>query len=255
MTDVTPDMGVEDGAPEVAGGIAWRIGHGGHQPISSHRKPGSTGYLIRKWRDLKAIWLDERFDPLFREELMLAVAGADSSRQCSYAHREWALAEGLSDAELAALEGRDEAAFDARKWAAIAWAMATARSDFNGVPEVIEANFRQHFSPQEQADIDLITRSMYWLNEISNSVDAAWSRLKGKPVSGSRVLGELPAVVLYGLGVPILFIMLGVMRRRRPIKIMRGMGPFFRQYRVPGEQRATGTYEPKPAAAGTRGGP
>ena len=237
MTDVTPSIGVEDAAAAIAGGIAWRIGHGGHQPLMSQRKPGSTGYLIRHWRDIKAIWLDERFDPLFREELMLAVAGANSCRQCSYAHREWALAEGLSDAELAALEGLDEAAFDARKWAAIAWASATARSDFNGVPEVIEANFRQHFSPQEQADIDLITRSMYWLNETSNSVDAAWSRFKGKPVPGSRVLNELQAVVLYVLGVPVLFIMLGIMRRRRPIEIMRGMGPFFRQFQVPEERK------------------
>jgi hypothetical protein len=242
MIDATPHVGVEDArdardARDVAGGIAWRIGHGGHQPLISNRKPGSTRYLIGKWRDLKAIWLDKRFDPVFREELMLAVAGADSSRQCSYAHREWALAEGLSDAELAALEGLDEASFDARKWAAIAWASATARSDFHGVPEVIEANFRQHFSPQEQADIDLITRVMYWLNEISNATDAAWSRFKRKPVPGSTVLSEFEAVVLYVAGVPLLLIMLGVMRRRRPINMLRGMGPFFRQFQVPGERK------------------
>jgi AhpD family alkylhydroperoxidase len=235
MMETTPHMEAKDDAREVAGGIAWRSRHGGHQPLISHRKPGSTRALIRKWRDLKGIWIDERFDPAFREELMLAVAAANSCRQCSYAHREWALAEGLSDSELAALEGLDEESFDPRKWAAIAWASATARSDFQGAPEVIDANFRQHFSPQEQADIDLITHVIYWLNETSNSVDAAWSRFKGEPVTGSTVLSELHAVVLYVPAVPVLLTMLGVMRRRRPMQVASGMGPFFRQFHVKGE--------------------
>jgi hypothetical protein len=34
---------------------------------------------------------------------MLAVAGANSYRQCSFAHQEWALAEGPIETELAAL--------------------------------------------------------------------------------------------------------------------------------------------------------
>jgi hypothetical protein len=69
---------------------------------------------------------------------MLAVAGANSSRQCSFAHREWALAEGLPEAEPAALEGLQAETFDARTWAAIARAQAATRSDFTAVTE---ANF------------------------------------------------------------------------------------------------------------------
>ena len=101
---------------------------------------------------------------------MLAVAGANSCRQCSFAHRQWALAEGLPEAELAALEGLDAESFDERTWAAIAWAQAYARSDFAEVPDAVDANFRQHFSAQEQADIELVARTMYWMNETSNGV-------------------------------------------------------------------------------------
>jgi AhpD family alkylhydroperoxidase len=214
----------------VAGAIASRIARGGHQPLIGHRKRGSTRYLIQHARDIKAIWIDESLDPVFREQLMVAVAGANACRQCSYAHREWALAEGLSEAELAALEGLDEESFDPRTWAAIAWAQATAHSDFEDVPEVIDRNFTEHFSAQEQSEIDLVVRVMYWCNEISNGVDAAWSRLKGEPVPGSGVLRELEAVVLYVLAVPALFVVIGVKQRRRPMQVIRGMAPFFRQF-------------------------
>jgi AhpD family alkylhydroperoxidase len=229
MSDERPQPGGADKAP-VAGEIASRIARGGHQPLIGHRKRGSTRYLVRHAQEIKAIWIDERLDPAFREQLMVAVAGANSCRQCSYAHREWALAEGLSEAELAALEGLDEESFDPRTWAAIAWAQATAHSDFEAVPEIIDTNFREQFSTQEQSDIDMVVHVMYWCNEISNAVDAAWSRLKGQPVSGSGVLRELEAVVLYVLAVPGLFVVIGVKQRRRPMEVVRGMGPFFRQF-------------------------
>jgi AhpD family alkylhydroperoxidase len=229
MADVGPQVAGVHKAP-VAGAIASRIARGGHQPLIAHRRRGSTRYLLRHARDLKAIWIDERLDPAFRERLMVAVAEANSCRQCSYAHREWALAEGLSEAELAALEGLDEASFDPRTWAAIAWAQASARSDFEAVPEVIDRNFTEHFSPQEQSEIDLVVSVMYWCNEISNGVDAAWSRFKREPVPGSSALREAEAVVLYVLGVPALFVIIGLKQHRRPMEVVRGMAPFFRQF-------------------------
>jgi AhpD family alkylhydroperoxidase len=232
MTHVTPAAGVTKEAAPIAGDIATRVARGGHQPLISNRRRGSTRFLIRHARELKAIWINERIDPGFREQLMLAVAGANSCRQCSYAHREWALAEGVSEAELAALEGLDEESFDAREWAAIAWVQAKARSDFEAVPEIIDANFRQHFTEQEQADIELVVRVMYWLNETSNAVDALWSRIKGKPVPGSGVLREIGATVLYIIVVPILFIFIGAKQRRRPMEIIRGMRPFFSRFEV-----------------------
>ena len=46
--------------------------------------------LMRQRRRLMAIYLRKRLAPQFRELIMLSAAGADSSRQCSYAHRQWA---------------------------------------------------------------------------------------------------------------------------------------------------------------------
>ena len=160
---------------------------------------------------------------------MLAVAAANSCRQCSFAHREWALAVGVPKAEIAALEGMDAAAFDPRKWTAIMWAQAAARSDFTHVPDATDADFRREFDAQEQSDIELIARTMYWMNEISNGVDSAWERVTGKPVEGSA-LREVEAVAIYALFVPYIFVILSSKQRRTPTSLIRGIRPFFREF-------------------------
>ena len=99
-----------------------------HHPIIGQRKRGSTTALFRRVRDLGAIYFRQRLDPVFREQIMISVAGADSSRQCSFAHREWARAVGISEAQLAALEGLDTESLDERRWAAMTRNEATVCS-------------------------------------------------------------------------------------------------------------------------------
>ena len=232
--------GVTAGAAESAPVAA----HGRHKPIIEWREfASSTAALARRAPDLRAIWFDGRLDPAFREEVMLAVAGANSCRQCSFAHREWALAEGLPEAELAALEGLQAESFDAQKWAAIAWAQAAAGSDFADVPDAIEANFRRRFSAQEQADIELVARTMTWMNRDSNTVDAALSRLKGRPVPGSGVPAELTALLIYGVVTPIVLVLLSIKQRRRPISFIRSVRPFFRTFEARGPDTISGPGE------------
>jgi AhpD family alkylhydroperoxidase len=214
-----------------------------HYPTMAQRKPGSTVALLRRASDLRAIYVDRRLDPAFREKVMLAVAGANSCRQCSFAHREWALAEGVSDAELAALEGLDPEAFDARTWAAIAWVQAYARSDLEEVPEAIDANFRGHFTAQERSDIRLAARTMYWANEISNSVRSGIKRARGTPVAGSTVPRELEALALYAVGVPPILGFLCVKRRRDPVSMIRDVRPFFREFERRGPDTISGPGE------------
>ena len=177
---------------------------GRHKPILGRRKvrAQSTVALAKRMPDLRAIWIGHRLDPSFRETIMVAVASANSSRQCSFAHREWALAAGLPKAELAALEAMDPEPFDAHRWAAIAWVHAAASGGFRHVPEAIDATFRREFTPAEQSDIELVARTMTWMNEVSNTVDAALLRAKKGPVPESRVANEIRALVLYGLAVP-----------------------------------------------------
>lgn len=216
---------------------------GRHYPTIASRKPGSTVRLLRRARDLRAIYIDRRLDPAFREEVMLAVAGANSCRQCSFAHRQWALAEGVSEAELAALEALNPDAFDARTWAAIAWVQAYARSDFDEVPDAIDADFRRQFTAQEQADIQLMARTMYWMNEISNGVRAGIKRARRTPVAGSKVPRELEALLLYLVGAPVVVGALCVMRRRNPVSMMREIRPFFREFEQRGPNTISGPGE------------
>lgn len=214
--------------------------HGLHHPIIGQRKKGSTAALLRRTRDFWAIYGKHRLDPVFREELMLAVAGADSSRQCSFAHREWARAEGVPEAELAALEGLGFDSLDERKWAAFGWAQAYARSELADAPAAADANFRQQFSAQEQADIELAARTMYWLNETSNSVDAFLSRLQRDRVRGSTVPSEVEALMLYAIAVPALIVLFSIKQRRNPISILRAMNPFFREFEARGPHTISG---------------
>jgi AhpD family alkylhydroperoxidase len=216
---------------------------GRHYPTIAQRKPGSTVALLRRAGDLRAIYLDRRLDPGFREKLMLAVAGANACRQCSFAHREWALAEGVSEEELAALEGMDPEAFDARTWAAIAWVQAFARSDLGAVPDAIDANFQKHFTVQEQADIQLVARTMYWANEISNSLRSGVKRAKRAPVAGSRVSREVEALALYAVGAPVIVGALCVMRRRNPVAMIRDIKPFFHEFERRGPNTISGPGE------------
>jgi AhpD family alkylhydroperoxidase len=211
-------------------GVAPTADPGRHKPIIRSRRRGSNAALLRRTRDIGAIWFGGRLDPAFREELMVSVAAANSCRQCSYAHREWALIEGLPPDELAALESMDPESFDERTWAAVAWVHALAASDFMDVPEAIDANFRAQFSPREQADIELVARTMTWANQISNTVDAAVDRAKGSPAPGSDVLSELEAVVLYGLAVPPLIIWMSIKEGRRPMQFVRSMSKFFHEF-------------------------
>jgi AhpD family alkylhydroperoxidase len=219
-----------DTEPGSTAGVASTAASGRHKPVIRSRKRGSSAALLRRASDIKAIWFDRRLDPAFREELMVSVAAANSCRQCSYAHREWALIEGLPPDELAALEGRDAESFDERTWAAVAWVHALAADDFTDVPEAIDANFRAQFTPQEQADIEVVAQTMTWMNQISNTVDAAVERMKGSPVPGSGVLSEVEAVVLYGLAVPPLILWMSVKEGRRPMQFVRSMAQFFREF-------------------------
>ena len=64
-----------------------------------------------------------------------------------------ALAEGVTDTELAALEDQDAEQFDRRTWAALAWADARTRADLGPVPVEFEDELARHYSPAEREDL------------------------------------------------------------------------------------------------------
>ena len=214
---------------------------GRHFPLIGHRKLGiGAKQVYRRRRDLWAIYGQGRLDPQFREQIMLSAAAADDSRQCSFAHREWARAVGLPEEDLAALEGLDFSKFDDRRWAAFNWAQAYARNDLGEIPADVESNFRHHFDAQERADIELAARSMYWLNETSNTVDAFLARLRREPYPTSSAWIELLAIIVYAVCVPILITWLSLRQRRNPVTVFRAIRPFFREYEGRGPRTISG---------------
>ena len=133
---------------------------------------------------------------------MLAVAEANACHWCTLAHRRWALAEGVTDDELAAIEGQDVEHFDRRTWAAIAWAQARTRTDLGPVPDELEAELARHYDESERADLELVTRAMGVANRSANTFDALLDRLRGRPVAGSRVGDELALGSIVAMTIP-----------------------------------------------------
>jgi AhpD family alkylhydroperoxidase len=158
--------------------------------------------LVGRSRDLIAVWGRRRLDPRLREEIMVAVARANTCRWCTLAHRRWAIAEGVTDEELAAMEGQDAEHFDRRTWAAIAWAQARTRADLEPVPDELEAELARHYDEGERADLELVTQTMGVANRSANTFDALLERLRGRPVAGSRVGDEVALGSVVALSIP-----------------------------------------------------
>lgn len=178
-----------------------------------------TATLATRTPELIAIWGQRRLDPRLREEVMLAVAQANACDLCTLAHRRWALAEGVTDEELAAIEGRDPEQFDRRSWAAIAWAQARSRADLSPVPGELEAELARHYDERERADLELVTQAMGLASRSANTFDALLERLRGRRVEGSRIGDELALGGVVALSIPPVATYLALRRRlgRRPL--------------------------------------
>ncbi len=173
------------------------------------------GRITRRLLDVAAIWGGRRLDPKLREEVMLAVAQANACRLCTLVHRRWALAEGVTDAELAALENQEPERFDRRTWAAIAWADARARASLGPVPAEFEDELARYYSAAERDDLDLVTTVMTVANRSANTFDALLARLRGRPVPGSRLLDELLLATGVAVSIPPVAGYLALTRHRR----------------------------------------
>lgn len=176
---------------------------------------GQAARTVPRLPDVAAIWLAQRVDPKLREQVMLAVAQANACRLCTMAHRRWALAEGLTDDELAALEQHDAEQFERRTWAAIAWADARARADLGPVPPEFERELARYYTAPQRADLELVTTVMTIANHSANIFDALLSRLRGHPQPGSRLLDELVVGAVVAASIPPVAGYLRLTRRRR----------------------------------------
>lgn len=164
-------------------------------------------------REVSEIWRRERLPAAFREKIMVAVAEVNGCRFCSFAHREWALDEGVSEAELAELEGMRPEDFDRRTWLAVVYARSLAAEDFGPVDPSLGRELAEVFSEEERGDIEVVAHAMTVINRSANTLDALSARWDGHPAEGSRLIDE--AVISAFMVLVILAVAPRIMRYRK----------------------------------------
>ena len=148
--------------------------------------------LMSRLPALWSIWIGGRLPRALREKVVVAVAQVNACRMCEHAHSRMAREAGVSDAELAALENMDERAFDRRTWLAVAHARDRVVADFAPITkDASQDALVEVLGPQTYRDVEDVARVMTVANRIANTLNALPDRLRGNPVSGSRLLDEL----------------------------------------------------------------
>lgn len=167
-----------------------------------------------------SVWGLRRMDPAFREQIMLTVTNTNGCRYCSYVHQEWAIRTGVSDEEIAQLEGCDPAHFDRVRWSALVYARSLAENDFQDVPAEIIDDVTQHFSRSEIRDIETVALVMSIANRSTSTMEALGSRLRGGTGSES-VAAEIAITAGIVAISPLLIPALSLVLRKSPVRLLR----------------------------------
>jgi AhpD family alkylhydroperoxidase len=166
------------------------------------------------------VWVLRQMDPAFREKIMLTVAQTNSCRYCSYVHQEWAIRAGVSDSEIAQLEGADPATFDRAEWSALVYARSLAEANFGPVPAEIAQEVAKYYTPRDRRNIEAVALVMSIANRSANTLEAFRSRLHGVPVSESLPAEIAITSALVALG-PFLMPVLSIVFRKSPLRMLR----------------------------------
>jgi len=179
-------------------------------------------WVLTRFKALWAIWVGRRMSPALREQVIVAVAQTNSCRMCEHAHARQALAAGVTDAELAALEDMDEEAFDRATWLAVAYARSRTKADFApGEGDDLEAAVIEALGPQTCRDVEDVARVMTVANRIANTLNALPARRRGNPVPESRLADELVINVLFLPGAWLGTIIAAARQRKSPLAVWR----------------------------------
>jgi AhpD family alkylhydroperoxidase len=169
-----------------------------------------------------SIWIGRRLPPELREKVIVAVAQVNACRMCEHAHTRMALEAGVSDAELAALEEMDEAAFDRRTWLALAHARDRAGSGFAPVSDASShAALTDELGLQTVRDVEDVARVMTVANRIANTLNALSDRRRGTPIPGSRLFDELVINILFLPGAWLGTLAAAARQRKSPFAVWR----------------------------------
>ncbi|PND54232.1 hypothetical protein CRM90_29080 [Mycobacterium sp. ENV421] len=171
--------------------------------------------------NLYGILISKRFDPAFREEIMVAIATLNACKYCNYAHHDFALQAGVSKEDLMQLEGVAPENFDEKKFLAITYARELANRNFTGLTPALVKQLKEEYTAQERGDIQTTARIIMLFSMICNTSDAFLSRLGGEPAEDSRTLDEaIVAALFFGGILPVVGLYLSVSRGQNPIETL-----------------------------------
>lgn len=172
--------------------------------------------LGRNIFDLIDTICSRRINKAFREKLNMAVTSVLGCRYCSWLHTEMALSQGVEGKDLQNILSQELGDFPEKE--AVALAFAQHYSETNGRPQKdAEMRFYEYYGRKMAKDILFYIQMMYIGNLSGNTIDALLNRVKGHPVEGSNLCGEL---VIFSVLGPYFLIILPILafavRRKRP---------------------------------------
>jgi AhpD family alkylhydroperoxidase len=171
------------------------------------------------------VWGLRRMEPALREQVMLTVARTNGCRYCRYIHQEWAIRSGVSDDEIAQLEGADPATFDRARWSALVYARVLVENDFADAPADVLEDVANYYSAGERRNIEAVAQVMTIVNRCANTMDALLSRLRGTPASESLPSELVVTASLLATG-PIIVPVLSLILRKSPLRLLREFRAF-----------------------------
>ncbi|MDH3844024.1 MAG: carboxymuconolactone decarboxylase family protein [Myxococcales bacterium] len=179
-------------------------------------------WVATRLRELWSIWIRRRVSPALREQIIVAVAQTNACRMCEHAHARHALAAGVSDAELAALENMDEDAFDRSTWLAVAHSRSRTKVDFApDEGDALKVDVVKVLGPQTYRDVEDIARVMTVANRVANTLNALTDRRRGDPVPASRLADELVINLLFLPGAWLGTLIAAMRQRKSPFVVWR----------------------------------
>ena len=170
---------------------------------------------------LWSIWVGDRLPKALREQVIVAVAQVNACRMCAHAHSRLALEAGVSDAELAALEKLDAAAFDRRTWLAIAHARERTRANFDTETDDARRALTEALGDDTRQAVEDVARVMTIANRVANTLNALPDRLRGDAVPGSRLFDEIIVSLFFLPGAWLGTLIAAVRQRKSPFEVWR----------------------------------
>lgn len=190
-----------------------------NKPAGFIKRKYHLGWLLRdalavfpRVGDIYSIAVRNRLAEEFREEIMVVVSRANGCTICNFTHHDFARVAGVSSTRLQALEQADFSGIDANKKLAFDFAVAKSLSNFGAIDPNLQRDFSAAYSPQEQADIEFVSRFITIMNLSCNKLEALSHRISGQKTENSILVDEL---VISGIALGIIPIMYGLVALAR----------------------------------------